>query len=76
MASQTERILEYLHRHRSITAAEAFSNLGVERLAARIADIKQLGFRVDSEMVSGKNRYGQPVHFKRYFLRGESNAKG
>lgn len=70
MDKQVDRIFDYMAEHHGITAAEAQSELGVARLASRIADMKNIGIEIQSEMVSGENRYGQRVHFKRYYLGG------
>ncbi len=66
---QTERILDYIKRFGSITTMEAFQDLGITRLASRIHDLTEDGFEFDREMISGKNRFGEPVHFVRYSLR-------
>lgn len=70
MDKQVDRIFDYMAEHHGITAIEAQNELGVARLASRIADMKNIGIEIQSEMVSGENRYGQRVHFKRYYLGG------
>jgi len=69
--TQNERILEYMAEHGSITHLEAEKKLGVMRLAARIADLKSLGYVFASEMVSVKNRHGERCRVKRYSLKKE-----
>lgn len=68
---QTERILEYMRDFGSITTAQAFTDLGVARLASRIHDLREQGHVITREMVSAKNRYGETVHFARYSLESE-----
>lgn len=63
---QTAMILQYIDDFGSITPVEAMADLGVMRLAARIADLRRSGIQIVSEMVSGTNRYGKQVHFARY----------
>lgn len=63
---QIEMILQYIDDFGSITPLEAMADLGVMRLAARIADLRRSGIQIVSEMVSGTNRYGKPVHYARY----------
>lgn len=70
---QTERILEYMQTFGSITTAQAFTDLGVARLASRIHDLRDQGYVITREMVSAKNRYGETVHFARYSLENDSN---
>ena len=67
---QTERILKYINDFGSITSLQAMQDLGVMRLASRITDLKQAGYEIDSEYVHSKNRYGEPMKYKRYFLKG------
>lgn len=55
----------------SITSAEAITEYGIYRLASRISDLKKQGVPIEKEMVSGKNRYGEPTCFARYSLGGQ-----
>ena len=71
---QTEKVLKYMHAFGSITSKEAMDDLGVMRLASRISDLKQAGFDIRSEFVSSKNRYGETVTFKKYWLGGDENV--
>lgn len=66
--TQVDRILDYMKRFGSITPVQAMADLGVMRLAARISDIENLGYRVNRQMESGKNRYGEKTHYMRYSL--------
>lgn len=66
---QTERILKYINDFGSITSLQAMQDLGVMRLASRITDLKQAGYEIDSEFVHSKNRYGEPMKYKRYYLK-------
>lgn len=66
--TQCERIMRHLQEVGSITSAEAMAEYGIYRLASRISDLKQLGVPIQKEMVSSKNRYGEPTYFARYSL--------
>lgn len=66
--SQREMILAHLQMHGGISAAEAMNRYGVGRLAARIADLRKAGYPVADVWVTGKNRYGKPVRYKKYVL--------
>ena len=52
----------------SITAFEAFRDLGVMRLAARISDLRKLGYAIQSETITVKNRFGEDCYVKKYSL--------
>lgn len=67
--TQNERILQYMEDFGSISSLEAMQDLGVMRLASRISDLKKLGYRIESETVTDKNRYGEKIHYSRYFLK-------
>lgn len=69
--TQEERILDYIKEFGSITAREAYLDLGIMRLAARIADLTEKGYDFDRTMVTDKNRYGETTRFARYSLKKE-----
>lgn len=66
--TQNDRILQYMEDFGSISSLEAMQDLGVMRLASRISDLKKLGYRIESKTVTDKNRYGEKIHYSRYFL--------
>jgi len=41
---------------------------GIMRLAARICEMKSDGVSIKSELVKGKNRYGEPISYSKYTL--------
>lgn len=65
--TQVKRIIRFMQKHGSITTMQAFE-MGITRLASRIFDIRRMGIEVTSETVTGKNRWGETVHFARYTL--------
>ena len=65
--TQVKRIIRFMQKHGSITTMQAFE-MGITRLASRIFDIRRMGIDVTSETVTGKNRWGETVHFARYTL--------
>lgn len=69
--TQCQRILDYMDQFGSISTLEAFRDLGVARLASRIHDLKSMGYHIESETKSMKNRYGERTFFKVYRLAEE-----
>lgn len=67
--TQCERIQRHLEDYGSITSLEAMQEYGIMRLASRISDLKQMGVPIEKEMVSGKNRYGEPTSYARNSLK-------
>ena len=66
--TQRERIIEYIREFGSISSWEAYSDLGITQLGARIDQLKKEGYEFKTEWESKKNRYGESVTFKRYYL--------
>lgn len=66
--SQNSRVLDYIERCGSITQMDATKDLDVMRLAARIADLKEKGVKIETVMVDGVNRFGEPTKYARYYL--------
>lgn len=69
--TQAERILAYMNEFGSITWIDAYMDLGVARLAARIAGLKKAGFLIVATPESAMNRYGEPCHFMRYRIKND-----
>ena len=69
--TQCDRILRHLKDYGYITPMEAISDYGITRLGARIWDLKDRGYLIQTNMVSAKNRYGEPTHFAKYVYKGE-----
>lgn len=66
--TQCDYILMYLKEHGSITTFEAFTELGVVRLGARISEMRSNGIHIIGERQKRKNRYGKNITFMRYHL--------
>ena len=71
--SHERQIKEYMEQHGSITSMEAIRAFGCTRLAARIADLKRHGEKIDREMVEVRDRNGETTRVARYFF-VEENA--
>lgn len=74
MASQKQMVLDYIREFGSITPMDAFKDLGVTRLAAKIFELKKDGHDIQTERERGKNRFGHATRYARYsFGRDEGN---
>jgi hypothetical protein len=67
--TQREAILQYIEEFGSITPMQAFSDLGITKLATRISEMRKDGMTFNIEMVSTKNRYGKSVSYAKYSFR-------
>lgn len=71
--TQCERILHYMHTFGSITTREAVNDLGVMRLASRISELKKDGYKIEGQMVTVKNRFGEDCHVKQYRMKEDEH---
>lgn len=69
--NQRQRIIDYIKQFGSITSKDAYDDLGITQLATRIKELKEQGYKFETKWESSKNRYGERVDFKRYFLEKE-----
>lgn len=70
--TQRDAIIEYITEFGSITPMQAFSDLGITKLATRISEMRKDGWDFNIEMVSTRNRYGKAVSYAKYsFAEGE-----
>ena len=73
--TQEQRIVRYINQFGSISTFEAFTELGITRLASRILDLTQEGYAFDRESVTDKNRFGEPVRYTRYRFNEQSQKR-
>lgn len=66
--TQKDRILEYIRKFGSISSFEAYADLGITQLGARIDQLKKEGFEFRTEWESNTNRFGEKTDYKRYYL--------
>lgn len=69
--NQCEKVLKYIKDYGSITSSEAVKELGVYRLASRINELRDRGEDIKDEWLTSKNRYGENIRYKRYFIDGK-----
>lgn len=65
---QSEKILRHLKDQGEISSITAMTEYGIMRLAARISDLKKMGYPIVGKLVTGKNRYGETTHYSVYRL--------
>lgn len=66
--TQKDAIMEYMRTHDSITPMEAFSELGVTKLATQVGLLIKDGEKIKKQTIKMKNRYGRTCHFMKYSL--------
>ena len=68
MQTQTSRLIKYLEANGTINPLQAWQELGIYRLGARIFDAKKLGYNIQSGRVSVKNKFGESCLVAEYKL--------
>lgn len=66
--TQKDRIINYIRQFGSISSFEAYANLGITQLGARIDQLKKEGYEFKTEWETGQNRFGERTDYKRYYL--------
>ena len=64
--NQKQRVIRHLETHGSITPLDALKEYSIMRLAAVVFDLKEDGYRIDTEMTTGYNTFGEKVTFEKY----------
>ena len=62
-----DRVLRYMNDYGSITTRQAFIDLGCTRLSEYIRQLR-LEYDIADKWIQRKNRYGEKVHFKKYWI--------
>lgn len=65
---QNDEVLAYLMTGRGLTAKEAMDKWGIMRLAARIGDLRLLGYDISSTTVKRRRRNGEMATVSLYRL--------
>lgn len=64
--TQKDRVLDYINQFGSISSFQAYADLGVTQLGARIFELKEAGYEFAHDWETRTNRFGDEVKFKRY----------
>ena len=65
---QKQRVIDYINKFGSISSWEAYADLGITQLGARIDQLKKEGYNFKTEWESSKNKFGDNPEYKRYYL--------
>ena len=68
MTKQCRMVLQHMETHRGISQKTAADLYGIQRLGARIYDLKKLGYPIEGRTMTGINRHGDKTHWTEYFL--------
>lgn len=71
--TQTEKVYEYINKHGSITSLEAYTELGITQLGARIFEMKRAGMQIKKTPLKIKNRNGEEIRIVAYSWQNDSD---
>lgn len=66
--NQDDLTLNYIKDFGKITTWDAYKDLGITRLSARIYNLKKRGYKFKTKQVHAFNRYGKLISFKEYYF--------
>ena len=67
--NKTKAVLQWLQTGAGISSMEAIKQFGATRLSAIIFNLKKRGYNIETVMCDGRDRFGNPMRFARYYLR-------
>lgn len=67
--TQSQMILDHMRTFGEITPLDAMREYGIMRLSARISDLKDDGYVIESDRRTNKNRFGKNVSYAVYTLK-------
>lgn len=66
--NQNKKIIDYINRFGFISSYQAFQDLGVTQLGARIFELKEQGYKFSTKTIYTTDRFGEPTHYFEYRL--------
>lgn len=75
MRGSKTAILEHLKSYPWLTSKEAFEQYGITRLSARIKELRDKGYDIETVMVETTTRFGESCRYARYILKGEPDEE-
>lgn len=64
--TQRARIVMWFETHDTLNSQEASFHLGIARLTARISELRDFGFIIESNRVNTLNKWGEKTHYVDY----------
>lgn len=68
--SQNQKILKHMKEHGQITPMDALKQFGCMRLAARVKDLRNKGYNIESTTITNA-REGKKVSYSSYYMRDD-----
>lgn len=68
MATDRDLILMHMKKYGSITQEDADEEYGIKRLAARINELRNMGYPIKTDIISCRNRRKRISNYAKYSL--------
>lgn len=68
--TQQERLIKHFKKTKTIDPLRAWTGLGIYRLSARILELRQIGYEIDTQKKRIKNKFGEECIVAQYRMRG------
>ena len=72
--TQNNKVLTHLQTVGPITQMQALRAYGISRLAARVRDLRDSGYQINTQMVEVRNRVGDSTRVARYTLMAKKKS--
>ena len=69
--TKTHVVLDWIKTHASISSMEAIQSFGATRLSVIIFNLRKRGYDIETVRCEGRDRFGNPMRYARYYLRSE-----
>lgn len=66
--TQRDKVLNYIRQFGFITSWQAYQDLSISQLGARIFELKELGYVFAKTRINTTNRLGEKTHYDEYRL--------
>ena len=73
--TQCERIIQYIKENGSLDRLQAFTELGIFELSARICKLEKQGYSFTKVRKTAKNRYGDTFSYVKYSFSEVGNVE-
>jgi len=74
MDTQNKDLLDYFKKHTTITQRKASRVLGIDRLSARVFDLRHSGHKIVTNTITVRNRHGKKSRVAEYIYLGDEIA--
>lgn len=68
MQKQTDRLMAYLDKNKTITPMQGWNDLGIYRLSDTVYKLRKSGVAISTKVATVKNRFNESCRVAKYVL--------